>query len=78
MSRPSPYLIFRAMELAGVQNVDAVLVGGDTPNDLRAGTNAGARYVVGVLTGAHDAAALRPEPHTHILESAAKIPELLG
>ncbi|MFE5703292.1 phosphonatase-like hydrolase [Rhodococcus koreensis] len=78
MSRPSPYLIFRAMELAGVQSVDEVLVGGDTPNDLRAGTNAGARYVVGVLTGAHDAATLRPEPHTHILESAAKIPELLG
>ncbi|QSE91807.1 phosphonatase-like hydrolase [Rhodococcus pseudokoreensis] len=77
-SRPSPYLIFRAMELAGVQSVDEVLVGGDTPNDLRAGTNAGARYVVGVLTGAHDAATLRPEPHTHLLESAAKIPDLLG
>ena len=55
-----------------------VLVAGDTPNDLRAGTNAGARYVVGVLTGAHDAATLRPEPHTHILASAATIPELLG
>jgi phosphonatase-like hydrolase len=78
MSRPSPYLIFRAMELAGVQSVDEVLVGGDTPNDLRAGTNAGARYVVGVLTGAHDAATLRLEPHTHILDSAADIPGLLG
>lgn len=78
MSRPSPYLIFRAMELAGVQSVGEVLVGGDTPNDLRAGTNAGARYVVGVLTGAHDAATLRSEPHTHLLQSAAKIPDLLG
>lgn len=76
--RPAPYLIFRAMEALGVQSVAEVLVAGDTPNDLRAGTNAGARYVVGVLTGAHDAETLRPEPHTHILTSAATIPEVLG
>jgi phosphonatase-like hydrolase len=77
-SRPAPYLIFRAMETVGVQSVSEVLVAGDTPNDLRAGTNAGAKYVAGVLTGAHDAASLRPEPHTHILASAATIPEVLG
>jgi phosphonatase-like hydrolase len=77
-SRPAPYLIFRAMETVGVQSVSEVLVAGDTPNDLRAGTNAGARYVAGVLTGAHDAASLRLEPHTHILSSAATIPEVLG
>jgi phosphonatase-like hydrolase len=77
-SRPAPYLIFRAMESAGVQSVSEVLVAGDTPNDLRAGANAGARYVAGVLTGAHDAATLRREQHTHILTSAAAIPEVLG
>ena len=55
-SRPAPYLIFHAMETVGVQSVSEVLVAGDTPNDLRAGANAGARYVAGVLTGAHDAA----------------------
>jgi phosphonatase-like hydrolase len=76
-SRPAPYLIFRAMEAVGVQSVSEVLVAGDTPNDLRAGVNAGARYVAGVLTGAHDAASLRAEPHTHILASAATIPEVL-
>lgn len=76
-SRPAPYLVFRAMEAVGVQSVSAVLVAGDTPNDLRAGTNAGARYVAGVLTGAHDAASLRSAPHTHILTSAATIPEVL-
>jgi phosphoglycolate phosphatase-like HAD superfamily hydrolase len=58
--------------------VSGVFVAGDTPNDLRAGANAGARYVAGVLTGAHDAASLRREPHTHILTGAATIPEVLG
>jgi phosphonatase-like hydrolase len=77
-SRPAPYLIFHAMEALGVHNVAQVLVAGDTPNDLRAGANAGARFVVGVLTGAYDAAALRRAPHTHILASAATIPEILG
>lgn len=78
VSRPAPYLIFHAMEAVGVQSVSAVLVGGDTPNDLQAGTNAGARYVVGVLTGAYDAETLGRQPHTHILTSVAAIPELLG
>ena len=77
-SRPAPYLIFHAMEAVGVQSVSEVLVAGDTPNDLRAGANAGVRYVAGVLTGAQDAATLRREPHTHILTSAATIPEVLG
>ncbi|RDH74029.1 phosphonatase-like hydrolase [Mycolicibacterium moriokaense] len=77
-SRPAPYLIFHGMETVGVETVSEVLVAGDTPNDLRAGTNAGAKYVAGVLTGAHDAATLRREPHTHILASAAEIPALLG
>jgi phosphonatase-like hydrolase len=76
-SRPAPYLIFRGMETVGVESVSEVLVAGDTPNDLRAGRNAGAKYVAGVLTGAHDAATLRLEPHTHILTSAATIPDVL-
>ena len=77
-SRPAPYLIFHAMETLGVRSVSEVLVAGDTPNDLRAGTNAGARFVAGVLTGAHDADTLRLQPHTHILTSAATIPDVLG
>jgi phosphonatase-like hydrolase len=77
-SRPAPYLIFHAMEAVDVQSVSQVLVAGDTPNDLRAAANARVRYVAGVLTGAHDAATLRREPHTHILTSAATIPDVLG
>lgn len=76
-SRPAPYLIFRAMELAGVTSVDRVLAAGDTANDLGAGVNAGARFVVGVLTGAYSAAELGRHRHTHLLDSAADLPTLL-
>jgi phosphonatase-like hydrolase len=77
-SRPAPYLIFHAMEAVGVQRTSEVLVAGDTPNDLQAGANAGVKYIAGVLTGAYDAATLRRQPHTHIVSSAATLPEVLG
>lgn len=77
-SRPSPYLVFRAMELADVQDVREVLVAGDTVNDLLAGTRAGAGWVVGVLTGAHTAAELGAVRHTHLVDGVADLPGLLG
>ena len=76
--RPAPYMIFRAMEQTGVMSVREVMNVGDTPLDLHAGKNAGAGAVVGVLTGAHSRAELEREPHTHIIESVAKLPELLS
>ena len=75
--RPAPFMLFHAMEAARVDNVAEVMAVGDTPLDLQAGTNAGLRAVVGVLTGASDIGALRREPHTHILESVAQLPSLL-
>lgn len=77
-SRPAPYLIFHAMEATGVTDVRRVLAAGDTPNDLGAGTNAGAGFVVGVTTGAFTSEQLAAHPHTHILDSAAELPGLLG
>ncbi len=50
-SRPAPYLVFHAMELAGAQDVRRVIVAGDTRNDVLAGINAGAGLVAGVLSG---------------------------
>ncbi|WP_018683865.1 phosphonatase-like hydrolase [Actinokineospora enzanensis] len=76
--RPAPYMIFRAMEATGVHSPSAVLTAGDTVLDLRAGTNAGARYVLGVLSGSQDAATLGRERHTHIVPSVADIPLLLS
>ncbi|GAA3526421.1 phosphonatase-like hydrolase [Amycolatopsis ultiminotia] len=76
--RPAPFMIFRAMELAGVTARSRVLVAGDTPRDLQAGVNAGAGYVVGVLSGAGTVEELGAETHTHLLPSVADIPRLAG
>jgi phosphonatase-like hydrolase len=75
--RPAPFMIFRAMEATGVFAVSQVINVGDTPLDLQAGSNAGVRGVVGVLTGMHSLERLRREPHTHILPSVAALPELV-
>ena len=74
--RPAPYLIFRAMEMSGVTSVHHVTNVGDTILDLQAGRNAGVRYNIGVLSGAHTKALLEPEPHTHLLSSVAMLPAL--
>jgi phosphonatase-like hydrolase len=76
--RPAPYMIFRAMEAAKVGSVADVMAVGDTPLDLQAGTNAGARAVVGVLSGASKRERLEPEPHTDIIASVADLPELIS
>jgi phosphonatase-like hydrolase len=76
--RPSPFMLFHAMEAARVDSVAEVVAVGDTPLDLQAGTNAGLRVVVGVLSGASTADVLRREPHTHILPSVAHLPALLA
>ncbi|MFB4279724.1 MULTISPECIES: phosphonatase-like hydrolase [unclassified Nonomuraea] len=78
VGRPAPYMIFRAMEATGVHDVGRVLTAGDTVRDLRAGTNAGAAIVAGVLTGSQDAAALGAVRHTHLLPGVAAIPALLS
>ncbi len=76
--RPAPYMIFRAMELTGVASVHQVANVGDTTNDLQAGYCAGVAANVGVLTGAHARDRLQQAPHTHILESAARVPDALA
>jgi phosphonatase-like hydrolase len=76
--RPAPYMIFRAMEQASIGNVREVMTVGDTPLDLQAGMNAGARGVVGVLTGAHTREELERESHTHIIASVAELPDLIA
>jgi phosphonatase-like hydrolase len=74
--RPYPDLVLEAVLRLQVDDVAAVAVAGDTVSDLVAGTRAGAAIVAGVLTGAHDRAALAEAPHTHILTSIAELPAL--
>jgi phosphonatase-like hydrolase len=74
--RPAPFLIFRAMEAAGVGDVRRVAAVGDTVHDLRAGDHAAVGWNIGVLSGAHSLAVLRAAPHTHLLGSVAELPAL--
>jgi phosphonatase-like hydrolase len=73
--RPAPDMIFGAMERLGVEDAGAVAVVGDTVSDLASGTAAGAGAVIGVLSGAHDAATLSAVPHTGLI---ADVTELIG
>ena len=57
--RPHPDLVLTALLRAGASSVQAVAVAGDTVSDVRSGLRAGAGFVAGVLTGAHDESALR-------------------
>jgi phosphonatase-like hydrolase len=74
--RPAPDMILEAMRRCGVTDARRVAVVGDTRLDLEAGSNAGAGWRIGVLTGAHDRATLQGAPHTHLIESVADLPAL--
>ena len=76
--RPAPDMIFKSMERTGVRDPDGVAVVGDTRLDLEAGANAGVRYRIGDLTGAHDRTTLERAPHTHIVESISAVPDTCG
>jgi phosphonatase-like hydrolase len=75
--RPAPYLIFRAMEATRVTAVRRVVNVGDTTLDLLSAVNAGVQGNIGVLTGTQTLLHLGKVQHTHILPSAAELPELL-
>jgi phosphonatase-like hydrolase len=76
--RPAPYMIFRCMEATRALSAVRVASVGDTALDLQAGCNAGVRFNIGVLTGAHGRDVLAAEPHTHLLDSVADLPPLLA
>jgi phosphonatase-like hydrolase len=75
--RPAPYMIFRAMEAARIDDVQAVLNVGDTPLDLQAGNRAGVLGVVGVLSGIHKRERLLLESPSHLIASVADLPSLI-
>ena len=69
-------MIVLAMRRCGVTDADRLAVVGDTRLDLEAARNAGARWRIGVLTGAHDRVTLASAPHTHLLDSVRDLPSL--
>lgn len=75
--RPAPYMIFRAMEAAGVDDVRQVLNVGDTPLDIQAGKRAGVLGAIGVLTGIHKEERLLRESPSFLIPSVADLPDLI-
>jgi phosphonatase-like hydrolase len=76
--RPYPDMILRLMQQCGVADPGRVAKVGDTPADLEQGHRAGCGMVVGVTGGSHTHEQLVRYPHTHLLESVADLPTLLG
>ncbi|MFI5670272.1 phosphonatase-like hydrolase [Streptomyces sp. NPDC051704] len=76
--RPHPDMVLAAFLRTGaVDDVRDVVVAGDTAYDMLCGRRSGAGIVAGVLTGAHDRAALTGHGATHVLESIADLPAAL-
>ena len=76
--RPYPDMVLTALlRTAAADDVREIAVVGDTSYDMLSGVRAGAGLVAGVLTGAHDADALRAAGATHVLGSVAELPGVL-
>jgi phosphonatase-like hydrolase len=75
--RPAPYMLFHAMEAAGVYDPAQVIAVGDTPLDLQAATNGGMGAAIGVYSGAATEERLRKERNSGVLPSVAALPDLI-
>jgi phosphonatase-like hydrolase len=75
--RPAAAMILKCMAATGVTDRARVANVGDTALDLRAGHRAGVGFNIGVLSGAHSRAVLEAEPHTHLIDSVASLPDVL-
>ncbi|MBB4979258.1 MULTISPECIES: phosphonatase-like hydrolase [Streptomyces] len=76
--RPYPDMVLAALLRTGaVDDVRRIAVAGDTSYDMLSGVRSGAGIVAGVLTGAHDEAALKEHGATHVLASVAELPSLI-
>ena len=75
--RPAPFMLFRAMEGAQVNETAQVMAVGDTPLDLQAANNAGLGAAIGVWSGAASEARLRQERNSGVLPSIAELPDLI-
>jgi phosphonatase-like hydrolase len=75
--RPAPFMLFRAMEAAHVNETAQVMAVGDTPLDLQAANNAGLGASIGVWSGAATEDRLRKERNSAVLPSVAELPDLI-
>lgn len=71
--RPFPDMIYKAMEITGISTADEVAKVGDTVFDLKEGSSAGCKYVIGITTGAYTRQELMPEKHTHLVDDLLEV-----
>ena len=77
--RPYPDMVLTAfLRTAVAEDVRQMAVVGDTSYDMLSGVRAGAGLVAGVLTGAHDADALRAAGAGHVLDGVGQLPGVLA
>ncbi len=76
--RPAPDMVLALARRLGITDLGRVAKIGDTPSDLQEGTRAGCGMVVGVMSGSHGRDELARHPHTHLIDSVAAFPGLLG
>jgi phosphoglycolate phosphatase len=77
--RPYPDLVLTAfLRTAVADDVRQTAVVGDTSYDMLSGVRAGAGLVAGVLTGAHDADALRAAGAGQVLDGVGQLPGVLA
>lgn len=75
---PAPDYALAAMLRAGIHHVRDLAMVQDTGAGVECGRRAGASIAVGVLTGPHSAARLRGAGATHVIDSIADLPTVLG
>ena len=77
--RPYPDMVLTAfLRTAVADDVRQMAVVGDTSYDMLSGVRAGAGLVAGVLTGAHDAGALRAAGADQVLDGVGQLPGVLA
>lgn len=75
--RPNPDMIFKAMDILGVDDPKHVVKVGDTPADLQAGKAAKCRFTFGVTNGTHSREQLMQYDNDGLLENLEQMRELL-
>jgi phosphonatase-like hydrolase len=76
--RPAPDLVLTALLRTQTSSVAAVGVAGDTVSDVESGLRAGAGFVAGVLSGAHDRAALEEARADAVLDDVTDLRDVLA
>jgi phosphonatase-like hydrolase len=75
---PWPDLFLGALLRLSIDDVRAVAVATASESGVLAAQRAGARMIVGILSGVHDAARLRRAGATHLLPDMTELPDLVA